>query len=313
VTPAPGAWSAGNHTAQTPHLSPRNGFSYPMHSFRQGFVNCQGQNKVSRLAYTDWGDVDNPRRLICVHGLTRCGRDFDALAEALADDYRIICPDVVGRGLSDWLDDPAGYGIPTYAQHLMELLARLGLAQVDWLGTSMGGLIGMAIAAQPNTPIRRLILNDVGPEITGSALARIADYVGRDERWDSLEEAEAHQRQVFAPLGKLSPAQWRRILRPCLVQDDQGHWRTHYDPRIALSLRAIDPNQHADLWPLYEAITCPILAIHGADSDLLTREVWLAMAERGPRATLVEVPDVGHAPTFLDEGQIAIVRDYLLN
>lgn len=284
----------------------------PMSRFRQGFVNCQGQTQVLRMAYTDWGDIDNPRLLLCVHGLTRCGRDFDTLAQALADDYRVICPDVIGRGLSDWLDDPAGYGIPTYSQHLLELLTRLGLPQVDWLGTSMGGLIGMAIAAQPHNPIRRLILNDVGPEISSSSLTRIADYVGRDVSWGSLEEAEAHQRQVFAPLGNLSPAQWHQLLRPCLVQDAQGQWRTHYDPRIALSLRAIDPSQNANLWLLYEAITCPTLAIHGANSDLLTREVWLAMAARGPRATLAEVPGVGHAPPFLDEAQIAIVRDYLL-
>ncbi|MGB8145122.1 MAG: alpha/beta hydrolase [Chromatiaceae bacterium] len=265
------------------------------------------------MAYTDWGDIDNPRRLICVHGLTRCGRDFDTLAEALADDYRVICPDIIGRGLSDWLDDPAGYGIPTYAQNMLALLAQLGAAKVDWLGTSMGGLIGMALAAQPDSPIQRLILNDVGPEISGPSLARIAQYVGRDERWDSLEEAMAQQSQALAPFGQLSPAQWHRILLPGLVQDAQGRWRTRYDPRIALSLRAIsDANQNANLWPLYEAITCPTLAIHGAESDLLTAEVWQAMATRGPRATLAEVPNVGHAPPFLDEAQIAIVRGYLL-
>lgn len=283
-----------------------------MSRFREGFVNCQGQTQALRMAYTDWGDIDNPRLLICVHGLTRCGRDFDTLAEALADNYRVICPDVMGRGLSDWLDDPAGYGIPTYAQHMLALLAQLGASQVDWLGTSMGGIIGMALAAQPDSPIQRLILNDVGPEISGLSLARIAQYVGRDERWDSLDEAKAHHRQALAPFGNLSLDQWHQILLPSLVQDAQGLWRARYDPRIALSLRAIDPNQNADLWPLYEAITCPTLAIHGANSDLLTTEVWLAMATRGPRATLAEVPDVGHAPTFLDETQIAIVRDYLL-
>lgn len=284
-----------------------------MSRFREGFVNCPGQTQALRMAYTDWGDIDNPRRLICVHGLTRCGRDFDTLAEALADDYRVICPDIIGRGLSDWLDDPAGYGIPTYAQHMLALLAQLGAAKVDWLGTSMGGLIGMALAAQPDSPIQRLILNDVGPEISGPSLARIAQYVGRDERWDSLEEAMAQQSQALAPFGQLSPAQWHRILLPGLVQDAQGRWRTHYDPRIALSLRAIsDANQNANLWPLYEAITCPTLAIHGAESDLLTAEVWQAMATRGPRATLAEVPNVGHAPPFLDEAQIAIVRGYLL-
>lgn len=284
-----------------------------MSRFREGFVNCPGQTQALRMAYTDWGDIDNPRRLICVHGLTRCGRDFDTLAEALADDYRVICPDIIGRGLSDWLDDPAGYGIPTYAQHMLALLAQLGAAKVDWLGTSMGGLIGMALAAQPDSPIQRLILNDVGPEISGPSLARIAQYVGRDERWDSLEEAMAQQSQALAPFGQLSPAQWHRILLPGLVQDAQGRWQTRYDPRIALSLRAIsDANQNANLWPLYEAITCPTLAIHGAESDLLTAEVWQAMATRGPRATLAEVPNVGHAPPFLDEAQIAIVRGYLL-
>jgi len=283
-----------------------------MARFREGYFNCPGPTQPLRMAYTDWGAIDNPRLLICVHGLTRCGRDFDTLAAALADDYRVICPDIIGRGLSDWLDDPTGYGIPTYAQHMLALLAQLGAAKVDWLGTSMGGLIGMALAAQPDSPIQRLILNDVGPEISGQSLARIAHYVGRDERWDSLEEALAQQSQALAPFGQLSPAQWHRILLPGLVQDAQGQWRTRYDPRIALSLRALgDANQNADLWPLYEAISCPTLAIHGADSDLLTAEVWQAMATRGPRATLAEVPNVGHAPPFLDEAQIAIVRDYL--
>ncbi len=283
-----------------------------MARFREGFVHCPGPTQPLRMAYTDWGEIDNPRLLICVHGLTRCGRDFDTLAAALADDYRVVCPDVIGRGLSDWLDDPAGYGIPTYAQHMLALLAQLGAAKVDWLGTSMGGLIGMALAAQPDSPIQRLILNDVGPEISVQSLARIAHYVGRDERWDSLEEALAQQSQALAPFGQLSTAQWHRILLPGLVQDAQGPWRTRYDPRSALSLRALgDANQKANLWPLYEAISCPTLAIHGADSDLLTAEVWQAMATRGPRATLAEVPDVGHAPPFLDEAQIAIVRDYL--
>jgi len=283
-----------------------------MPPFRQSFFDLPGPETSLRLAYTDWGESDNPEILVCVHGLTRCGRDFDTLAQALAGHFRVICPDIVGRGLSAWLPDPTAYGVATYAQHMLALLSHLGATQVDWLGTSMGGLIGMALAARPEGPIRRLILNDIGPEIPGEALARIAAYVGFDERWPSLEAALSDLQQVFAPFGKLSPQQWLQLLRPSLVQDEQGLWRTHYDPRIATPLAAIDPKVNTDLWALYDAITCPTLAIHGADSDLLTREVWLAMAQRGPGATLAEIPGVGHAPTFLDEAQIAIVRDFLL-
>lgn len=284
----------------------------PAPEFTENWVRCPDSHGSHRMAYTDWGDRDNPRVLLCVHGLTRNGRDFDYLARALSRQYRVICPDVVGRGKSAWLSDKNAYGIPQYAADMLVLLARLNVEQVDWVGTSMGGLIGMTLAAQADSPIRRMVLNDVGPVITRVSLQRIASYVGKDQSWDSFEAAEAYFKTVCAPFGNLNDTQWRQLTQYSFVQGVEGRWHFGYDMEIGLPFRAAHLFQDMDLWPLYEAIRCPVLAVRGADSDLLTRDVWLAMGERGPKAQLAEVPEVGHAPTFMPESQIRLVRDYLL-
>lgn len=281
--------------------------------FRQIAVQCIGPSGLHRMAYTEWGESDNPRVLICVHGLTRNGRDFDALAEALAGHYRVICPDIVGRGRSSWLRDPAGYGIPQYVADMVTLIARLNVDTVHWVGTSMGGLIGMALAAQEGTPVRRLVLNDVGPLITVESLQRIATYVGTDPHWASFDEALAYVRLISATFGPLSEAQWRHLTETSIVQGADGSWSFRYDPRIAEPFKAAFVDQDIDLWPIYGAIACPTLAIRGAESDLLARDTWLAMAERGPHAKLAEFPGVGHAPMFQSDDQIAVVRDFLLS
>lgn len=282
------------------------------------YVRCLSPAGLHRMAYVEWGDRDNPRVLVCVHGLTRCGRDFDYLAAALAADYRVVCPDVVGRGVSDWLRDPAHYAIPQYVQDMMALLARLDVEQVDWLGTSMGGMIGMALAAQPPAdlmPIRRLILNDVGPVIAAGALARIGEYLGSPPDFASLAEAERYVRTVSAPFGALDDAQWRYLTQNVVRDGPGGRLVMRYDPGIAAPFAAVMNTQGADqdveLWPLYDAIACPTLVIRGETSDLLARETVRAMGERGPCATAVEVPGVGHAPMFLDDAQVAIVRRFL--
>ena len=281
--------------------------------FRQAAVHCIGPSGLHRMAYTEWGESDNPHVLVCVHGLTRNGRDFDALAEALAGHYRVICPDIVGRGRSGWLRDPAGYGIPQYVADMVTLIARLNVDTVHWVGTSMGGLIGMALAAQEGTPVRRLVLNDVGPLITVESLQRIATYVGTDPHWASFDQALAYVKLISATFGPLSEAQWRYLTETSIVQGADGSWSFRYDPRIAEPFKAAFVDQDIDLWPIYGAIACPTLAIHGAESDLLARDTWLAMAERGPRAKLAEFPGVGHAPMFQSDDQIAVVRDFLLS
>lgn len=282
---------------------------------RERYVRCLSPAGFHRMAYAEWGDPRNPRVLVCVHGLTRCGRDFDFLAQALADEYRVVCPDVVGRGRSDWLRDKMHYAIPQYAHDMTTLLARLDAESVDWLGTSMGGMIGMALAAQPDTPIRRLILNDVGPLIAAAALKRIGEYLAAPPDFASAAEAEAYIRTISAPFGKLSDEQWRQLAANVVKTAPNGRLVLRYDPGIAqpffAALQTNGAGRDIDLWPLYDAIRCPTLVIRGARSDLLSRETVAAMRERGPRAQSVEIPDVGHAPMFLDAMQVGVVRDFL--
>jgi pimeloyl-ACP methyl ester carboxylesterase len=266
------------------------------------------------MAYTEWGDAANPRVLICVHGLTRCARDFDFLAQALESHYRVICPDVAGRGRSDWLADKSLYGIQQYVFDMVTLVARLDVEEVDWLGTSMGGLIGMFFAAQAQTPIRRLILNDVGPVVTAESLKRIGEYVGRDPRFDSIAQAEQFVRAVSATFGPHDDAQWRHLTEHVVRQAADGKIEFRYDPGIAESYRQISANgQDIELWPIYEQIHCPTLVVRGAESDLLRCETAAEMALRGPQAQVVEIPGVGHAPMFMQADQVALVRAYLLN
>lgn len=279
---------------------------------RMGEVLCAGGMSLHRMRYLEWGDPGNQRVLVCVHGLTRNARDFDMLARACADDRRVICPDVVGRGRSDWLKDAAGYAFPQYVADMMVLLARLDVAEVDWLGTSMGGLIGMLIASQPDSPIRRLLLNDVGPVITAESLRRIGDYVGKAPKFANIDEAERYIRLVSAPFGDLDDAQWRQLTESSVRQEDGGQWAMVYDPAIGEPFRqAYLMHRDVDLWPVYDAIRCPTMVVRGAQSDLLTEETHRAMGERGPRARLIEIPGVGHAPMFLDSRQIEVVRDFL--
>ena len=280
--------------------------------FKQQTVQCLSPSGLHRMAYTEWGDSHNSRVLVCVHGLTRNGRDFDALAEAMSSHYRVICPDVVGRGRSGRLRDPAAYAVPQYVADMVTLIARLDVERVDWVGTSMGGLIGMALAAQEGTPINRLVLNDVGPVITVEALQRIATYVGMDPTWTTFAEALAYVKVVSAPFGPLSEAQWWQLTENSVAQRADGRWGFLYDPQIAAPFKATFVDQDIDLWPLYERIAAPTLAIRGGESDLLPRATWQQMGERGRRAALAEIPGVGHAPMFLDEAQISVVRDFLL-
>ncbi len=280
--------------------------------YRQGSVQCLSPSGLHRMVYTEWGDPANPKVVVCAHGLTRNGRDFDVLAQTLAAHYRVICPDVVGRGRSDWLKVPAGYVVPQYVADMVTLIARLDVETVHWVGTSMGGLIGIGLAAQERTPITRLVINDVGPAISGAALERIGQFVGTDPTWATFDEALAYVKKVNAPFGALDEAQWHALTEHCVARRADGCWGLVYDPAIAGPFRQAFSAQGVELWPIYEAIRCPTLAIRGAESDLLSRETWLAMGQRGPRAALAEVPGVGHAPMFQTPEQIKLVTDFLL-
>ena len=273
-------------------------------------VQCITSAGLHRMAYREWGDPDNDRVLVCVHGLTRISNDFDAFAQAVAGEYRVVCPDVAGRGRSDRLRDPNLYQVPTYVGDMVTLLARLDAKQVHWFGTSMGALIGMVLASIPGNPIERMILNDAGPVLGAAALARIGSYVGEVPRFATVDEAEVYVRRIAASFGQHTDAEWRFLTEVVLRQDGDA-WVRHHDPAIAVPFQSV-PETDTVLWPVYDAVRCPVMSVRGEHSDLLSAATHAEMATRGPRAELVVIPDVGHAPTFLHDDQIAIAKDFLL-
>ena len=278
-------------------------------------VQCLAAGGLHRMAYWEWGEPANPRVLVCVHGLARQGRDFDTLARALAAEYRVVCPDIVGRGRSDWLRNPMGYAIPNYVADIVTLLARLDAAEVDWVGTSMGGLIGLGLAALEGAPVRRMVLNDVGPAIEAAALVRIGGYLGQPAHWATVDEAADQLLAISQGFGPHSRAQWLALTRPQLVADGDG-FKPHYDPAIALPFRAVTPQLAAAgealMWQAWDALRIPVLLLRGADSDLLSAATAQAMTERGPQARPHTLPGIGHAPTLVQPDQVAAVREFLL-
>jgi len=281
-------------------------------SARQRFVQCASPRGLHRIAYQEWGDPENERVLICVHGLTRCARDFDNLAAAMSERYRVVCPDVAGRGDSDWLGDPMLYQLPQYVCDLVTLIARLDVESVHWVGTSMGGLIGMALAAQAATPVRRIVINDAGPVISKVSLERIASYVGMAPNLPDMAAAERLVRATSATFGPHTDAEWRFLTEVVVRKNADGTLRMHYDPKLADPFRAQMPEKDLELWPLWDAIRGPTLVLRGAQSDLLSSETCEQMKQRGPKAQVVEIAGVGHAPTLMHDDQIRIVRDFLL-
>ncbi len=283
---------------------------------RLNHVQCLDNRGLHRMAYWEWGDAANPHVVVCVHGLTRQGRDFDTLARALCSQVRVVCPDVVGRGRSDWLPDPMHYGIPQYVADMVTLLARLNAQQVDWVGTSMGGLIGLSVAALPHSPLRRFVINDVGPALAPEGMARIGGYVGRVARWATLDEAADALWQISQGFGPHTREQWLALTEPQLKREGDG-FVPRSDPQIALPFKATTPAMaqagEALLWQAWDKLTLPTLLVRGADSDLLSPATAHAMTQRGPRARLVEFAGVGHAPMFVQPDQVAVVRDFLLS
>ena len=278
-------------------------------------VQCLDTRGLHRMAYWEWGDPANRRVLVCVHGLSRQGRDFDTLAADLCGTYRVVCPDVVGRGQSDWLADPTGYAVPAYVADMVTLLARLDAEVVDWVGTSMGGLIGLGVAALAHSPLRRLVLNDVGPVIEPSSLQRIGSYLGLPVRWRSVDEAADALLAISQGFGPHTREQWLALTRPQLKPDDNGGFKPHYDPAIAVPFRAITPEMaqagQALLWQAWDSLRLPVLLLRGAESDLLSPATAQAMTERGPKARLVQFAGVGHAPTLVQAEQRQAVREFL--
>ncbi len=280
------------------------------------------------MAWWSWGQPDAAHVVVCVHGLTRQGRDFDRLAQALVErcggQIHVVCPDVAGRGQSDWLPQPALYQIPQYAADMLALLAQLhsrcAIERLDWVGTSMGGLIAMALAGQPGlplpTPLRRLVLNDVGPSIAWPSVQRMQQYVGRYGRFADLNEAAAELRRLSQGFGPVPPELWLEMSAHMVRPGPDGGLTLHYDPAIGEPVRALTPQAaeaaEAVVWGLYDQIRAQVLLIRGQDSDLLTEATAQAMTARGPQAQLVQWPGVGHAPTLTDPAHTAVVADFLL-
>jgi len=270
-----------------------------------------GPSGFHRLVYDERPGPAEARTLVCVHGLTRNARDFDAIAEDLSTHYRVVSADMPGRGRSEWLTVPAEYAYPLYLADCAALIARLDVESIDWLGTSMGGLIGMMLAAQRGSPIRKLVINDIGPFVSKVGLERIRSYAGLDPSFPSLEALEAALRANYAAFGPLTDAEWRKMAKDSARIKPEGGWGFAYDPRIGDAFKQ-GPLEDVDLWPLWDAIRCPTLLVRGALSDLTTRETAEEMARRGPKAKVVEFAGIGHAPALLSEDQIAVVRNFLL-
>jgi len=276
---------------------------------RTGHFTGLSPHGFHRVVYHEWGDAANPRVVICVHGLARNGRDFDVLGEALAPTHRVLAVDMPGRGESDWLADPGDYIFPVYLSTLTALIARSGAETVGWVGTSMGGLLGIVMAAQPKSPIARLVVNDVGPALEQGALQRIGGYIGQDPQFATYDEIERYIREISRPFGPLTDAQWAHIAGTNVRQRPDGRWGLVYDPGIAVPFR--NAPAPPDLWPLWDAIRCPVLVLRGAESDLLARSTAERMAGRGPRPAVLEFPGVGHAPMLLSPDQAVPVVEFL--
>jgi pimeloyl-ACP methyl ester carboxylesterase len=274
-------------------------------------LTCQSSAGAHRLNVTEWGETNNPNVLICVHGLTRCGRDFDSLARAMSDKYRVLCPDIVGRGESDWLNNKSDYNYPQYVSDMVRLIAKSGVKSVHWVGTSMGGIIGMLLAAQPHSPISRFVINDVGTLIPKASLERIAKFMDAKASpvFATLEQAIATVRAI-SPFGPLTDQQWRNTTIPLLKPTDDGKWQFRYDPAIALPLKG-QPIQDVDLSPFWNEIQCPVLITRGVNSDLLLKSTYDAMCTK-QNVRGIEFADTGHAPMFQDDTTIAPVRSFLL-
>jgi pimeloyl-ACP methyl ester carboxylesterase len=278
---------------------------------RRRSVQCASPKGLHRMSYLEWGDARNRDVVVCVHGLTRNGRDFDELARTLSSRFRVVCPDVAGRGDSDRLADAKLYTWAQYVADMVTLIARLDVEAVSWLGTSMGGFVGMALAAQNGSPVTRLVLNDAGPVISLASLQRIGSYIGNAKVSPTIEQAEAYVRLICAPFGPHSDAQWRQLTEAWMKRGEDG-WRPNYDAGIAQAFRGAMPDKDVEVWPQYDAVRCPTLVLRGELSDLLSRQTTDEMAKRGPRAKVLEVKGVGHAPTLMHADQIALVRDFLM-
>jgi cobalt-zinc-cadmium efflux system protein len=277
------------------------------------FVTCASPDGPHRMAYHAWGNPNNPKVLVCVHGLTRRGSDFKTLAQAMSNDYYVVCPDVVGRGDSDRLKNPMLYAVPQYVADMASLIKQLGVAQVDWFGTSMGGLIGMVYASMPKNPIRRMLINDVGPRIEPEAIKRLGSYVGQPFTFTDRADALQRLNEICASFGSHTPEEWEIYNGPMLVQKD-GLWVMHYDPDISVPFASVNPIMakagEMAMWHAFKQIHIPMLIVRGGESDLLSAKTVAEMCKVNPYIRSIEIPGVGHAPAFVKSEQVALAKEF---
>lgn len=298
---------------------------------QQSFLSL-GPTDFHRVAYTDWGDPENPHVVLCVHGLSRNCRDFDYLADALKKDCRVVCMDVVGRGESEWLEDKSGYSFSTYLSDAAALVARVttplragifreaATRRLDWVGTSMGGLMGMLLAAKRGSPIGRLVMNDVGPFVPWNGLIRLKGHLGHPRGFASLRMAGLFLREACKSFGPLTEAQWDHLIQHSVRRHDDGRWHLRFDPAIGKWNTQSDPElpigpmflRGIDLWTVWNAVRCPVLVLRGAASEVLLAGTVAEMRKRKHDTQSVEFEGVGHAPALFDPAQIDVVRGFLL-
>lgn len=293
-----------NETPSTPEV---------IHQGNTFYVTCTSSDGPHRMAYHAWGNPSNPKVLVCVHGLTRRGSDFKTLAQAMSNEYYVVCPDVAGRGDSDRLKNPMLYAVPQYVADMACLIKQLGVSQVDWFGTSMGGLIGIVYASMPNNPIRRMLINDVGPRIEPEAIKRLGSYVGQPFAFVNRADALKRLNEICASFGEHTPEEWEIYNGPMLVQKD-GLWVMHYDPDISVPFASVNPVMakagEMAMWHAFKQIRIPMLIVRGGHSDLLSAKTVMEMCQINPHARSIEIPGVGHAPAFVKAEQVALAKEF---
>ena len=273
---------------------------------RSNYLRCEGRE----IHFTEWGHAGD-RALIAWHGLARTGRDMDDIAAHLAQRFHVICPDTLGRGLSQWSPDPQGeYCLEFYVRLASSLVDQLGLKTFDWLGTSMGGAIGLLAASGAlRGRIRRLVLNDIGPQLAPAAVQRIRAYAGNPPAFATVSELETYFRTIYKPYGWLSDAQWRRLAETSTRRLPDGRVTPHYDPAMVMQFTHHDDDYA--LWDAWDTLELPVLCLRGESSDLLAPDVAEQMRQRGPRAMVVTVPGCGHAPALNTPEQFGLVERFL--
>jgi len=278
------------------------------------YIQCQNPQGYHRMAYREWGDR-NDKVLICVHGLSGNSADFQDLAIALQDHYRIICPDIVGRGESDWLADPLNYGLPLYVSDVLTLIQQLKLNPVDFLGTSMGGLIGMFLAAKAPGVISRLIINDIGPCLPAEGLKRVVKENTEKPDLQTWEQVQQYIRKRYAPSGKTSDREWEDLAKNTVKLTPENTYRLHYDPNIVANLAQVPPDKLKTLefWQEWSSVNCPVLLLHGEHSDMLVPEIIEQMQATHPETTVQEFANCGHSPSLTSAEQIQAIVNWLMS